>query len=42
MIVTPFGSVIGTHSSRGSDIIEMYGLLGSIRTSSISLARLGT
>ena len=40
--ISPFGVSIGTHNSLGIDIIEMYGLLGSIRTSSISFARWGT
>ena len=40
--VAPSGSVTLTHNSRGSDIIEIHGLLGSIRTSSISFARFGT
>src|SRR5579875_834864 len=36
-VTCPFGSVIGTFSSRGIDSIEIVGLLGSMRTSSISL-----
>ena len=37
MITCPFGAVIVTCSSRGIESIEIVGLLGSIRTSSISL-----
>src|SRR5438309_6070573 len=37
VITCPFGAVNVTCSSRGIDIIEIVGLLGSMRTSSISL-----
>ena len=37
MVGVPFGGVIVTLSSRGIESIEIVGLLGSIRTSSISL-----
>ena len=37
VMTSPFGAVNVTCSSRGMESIEMLGLLGSMRTSSISL-----